>query len=75
MVSVPVNRFSIEMPKTRCKTNKPMWPMNAVSIKEAIGSAAKARMVGTEICIISRPSSSFFRTFLQPFNNMVASIL
>nr|AFK40239.1 unknown [Lotus japonicus] len=46
-----------------------MWPMNAVSIKEAIGSAAKARMVGTEICIISRPSSSFLRTFLMPENN------
>lgn len=50
--------------------NKPMWPMNAVSIREAIGSAVKARMVGTEICIISTPSSSFLRAFLEALNNM-----
>jgi len=39
--------------------------MNAVSIREAIGSAAKARVVGSEICSISRPSSSSARAFLE----------
>lgn len=47
-----------------------MWPMNAVSMREAIGSAAKAIMVGTEICIISKPSSSFLRAFLEALHNI-----
>lgn len=41
-----------------------MWPMNAVSTREAIGSAAKARAAGNAIQAISKPSSSFFNTFL-----------
>ena len=36
----------------------PIWPMNAVSIREAIGSAAMANAAGTAICAISEPSSS-----------------
>ena len=47
--------------------------MKAVSIREAIGSAAKARVVGSEICIISRPSSSFLRAFLEALENKVSS--
>jgi hypothetical protein len=44
--------------------------MNAVSMREATGSAAKAIMVGTEICIISRPNSSFLKAFLEALNNI-----
>lgn len=38
--------------------------MNAVSIKEAIGSAAKASAAGIAICAISSPNSSFLKTLL-----------
>ena len=38
--------------------------MNTVSIKEAIGSAAKARAAGIAICAISSPNSSFLKTLL-----------
>jgi hypothetical protein len=49
--------------KRSCK-HKPIWPMNAVSIKEAIGSAAKASAAGIAICAISSPNSSFLKTLL-----------
>lgn len=42
-----------------------MWPMNAVSIREAIGSAAKARVVGSAIFSISKPNSSLEKAFLK----------
>lgn len=45
--------------------HKPIRPMNAVSIKEAIGSAIKASVAGNAIFTISEPSSSFFKTFLE----------
>lgn len=45
--------------------SKPMWPMNAVSIREAIGSAAKARVVGSAIFSISKPNSSLEKAFLK----------
>lgn len=48
----------------------PIWPMNAVSIKEAIGSAVKASAAGNAICAISRPSLSSLRTFLQEQNRI-----
>lgn len=44
--------------------NKPIWPMNAVSTREARGSAAKASVAGSAICAISRPNSSFLKIFL-----------
>lgn len=43
----------------------PRWPMNAVSISEAMGSAAKAIAAGTAILSISEPSSSILKTSLQ----------
>ena len=44
--------------------HKPIRPMNAVSIREAIGSAIKASVAGSAICAISMLSSSFLRTLL-----------
>lgn len=38
--------------------------MNAVSTREATGSAAKASAAGKAICAISRPSSSNLKTCL-----------
>lgn len=43
----------------------PIWPTNAVSIREAAGSATNARSVGSAIWTISRPSSSALKTFLE----------
>lgn len=42
----------------------PIWPMNAVSTKEAIGSAVKARAAGNAIDAISTPSLSNLRACL-----------
>lgn len=36
----------------------PIWPINAVSTREAIGSAVKASAAGNAIRAISNPSSS-----------------
>lgn len=43
-----------------------MWPMKAVSIKDAMGSAATARAAGNAIPRISRPIESNLNTSLQP---------
>lgn len=43
----------------------PIRPINAVSIREAIGSAANAMAAGKAIKIISFPSESILRTSLQ----------
>ena len=42
----------------------PIWPINAVSAREAIGSAVRAKAAGNAICAISNPSSSNLRTCL-----------
>lgn len=42
----------------------PIWPMNAVSTREAIGSAVKARAAGNAIEAISKPSLSNLKTCL-----------
>lgn len=49
----------------RTPRNKPIWPINAVSIREAIGSAVNASAEGRAMFAISRPSSSFLKTFLE----------
>lgn len=62
---------------------KPKWPMNAVSIREATGSAAKASAAGTAICAISTANSSILKTFLDKqiielhvrFNNIITKPL
>lgn len=43
----------------------PIWPMKAVSIKDAIGSAVKASAAGKAILRISWPSSSNLKTDLR----------
>lgn len=43
----------------------PNWPMNAVSIREAIGSAASAMAAGNAIRSISNPSASILKTSLE----------
>ena len=42
----------------------PNWPMNAVSTREAIGSAVRASAAGNAICAISKPSSSILKANL-----------
>lgn len=42
----------------------PIWPMKAVSTRDAIGSAVKASAAGKAIRAISKPSSSNFNTDL-----------
>ena len=55
------------MLKTKNKKERkvPIWPMNAVSTREAIGSAVKARAAGNAIDAISKPSLSKLRTHLH----------
>ena len=45
--------------------NIPIWPMNAVSTSEAIGSAVKAIAAGSAIDNISRPRLSDLKTSLH----------
>ena len=45
--------------------SKPMWPMKAVSTREATGSAMSASAPGTAIPMISRPSSSHLNASLR----------
>lgn len=49
-----------------CKAYIPKWPMKAVSIREAMGSAATAKAAGNAIPSNSRPIESNFNTFLHP---------
>ena len=51
--------------KREFKKGKPIWPMNAVSTREASGSAAKAIAAGIAMRATSKPSSSGFKTFLH----------
>lgn len=53
----------------------PIWPMKAVSIKEAMGSAVNASAAGKAIVAISTPSSSFLKTSLKKinYNSLLAS--
>lgn len=55
----------------------PIWPMKAVSTRDAIGSAVKASAAGKAIRAISKPSSSNFRTDLihQRKTNSQVSLL
>ena len=46
----------------------PICPMNAVSMREARGSAVKANAAGNAICVISRPRLSGLRTLLTKQN-------
>ena len=49
-----------------CEAYVPKWPMKAVSIREAMGSAATAKAAGNAIPSNSRPMESILNTFLHP---------